>query len=146
MDDIDMAERITASTLSGYAIKNHWTSTAGRAKLINRLDPGCDAIGTTTLNSAVGGLNPTAVEMAARGGVKLVWFPTCDNEHEAAYQFDGNPNKKLSSGTVQLLSFMVTVSPPQAAMRLTRSLPSCPNTIRRMLCFFAASCLLLFLW
>lgn len=75
MDDIDMAERITASTLSGYAIKNHWTSTAGRAKLINRLYPGCDAIGTITLNSAVGGLNPTAVEMAARGGVKLVWFP-----------------------------------------------------------------------
>ena len=37
MDDIDMAERITASTLSGYAIKNHWTSTAGRAKLINAL-------------------------------------------------------------------------------------------------------------
>ncbi len=96
MDDIDMAERITASTLSGYAIKNHWTSTAGRAKLINRLYPGCDAIGTITLNSAVGGLNPTAVEMAARGGVKLVWFPTCDNEHEAAYQFDGNPNKKLA--------------------------------------------------
>lgn len=90
MDDIDMAERITASTLSGYAIKNHWTSTAGRAKLINRLYPGCDAIGTITLNSAVGGLNPTAVEMAARGGVKLVWFPTCDNEHEAACQFDGN--------------------------------------------------------
>ena len=96
MDDIDMAERITASTLSGYAIKNHWTSTAGRAKLINRLYPGCDAIGTITLNSAVGGLNPTAVEMAARGGVKLVWFPTCDNEHEAACQFDGNPNKKLA--------------------------------------------------
>ena len=96
MDDIDMGERITASTLAGYAIKNHWTSTAGRAKLINRLYPECDAIGTITLNSAVGGLNPTAVEMAARGGVRLVWFPTCDNEHEAAYQFDGNPNKKLA--------------------------------------------------
>lgn len=94
MDDIDMAKRITDSTLSGYAIKNHWTSTAGRAQLINKMFPQCDAVGTITLNSAVGGLNPTAVEMAARGGVKLVWFPTCDNEHEMAYQFDGNPNKK----------------------------------------------------
>lgn len=94
MDDIDMAKRITDSTLAGYAIKNHWTSTAGRAQLINKMFPGCDAVGTITLNSAVGGLNPTAVEMAARGGVKLVWFPTCDNEHEMAYQFDGNPNKK----------------------------------------------------
>ena len=36
MDDIDMAKRITDSTLSGYAIKNHWTSTAGRAQLINK--------------------------------------------------------------------------------------------------------------
>lgn len=94
MDDIDMGERISHSTLAGYAIKNHWTSTAGRAKLINRMYPECDAIGTITLNSAVGGFNPPAVEMAARGGVKLVWFPTCDNEHEMEYQFNGDPNKK----------------------------------------------------
>lgn len=94
MDDIDMAKRICESTLAGYAIKNHWTSTAGRAQLVNKMFPGCDAIGTITLNSAVGGLNPAAVEMAARGGAKLVWFPTCDSEHEMAYQFDGNPNKK----------------------------------------------------
>lgn len=94
MDDIDMGERITKSTLAGYAIKNHWTATGGRAKLINRIFPQCDAIGTITLNSAVGGLNPPAVEMAARDGVKLVWFPTCDNEHEMEYQFNGDPNKK----------------------------------------------------
>jgi hypothetical protein len=63
--------------------------------MINKLYPECDAIGTITLNSSVGGINPTAMEMAARSGVKLVWFPTCDSAHEIAHVFDGNPNKKL---------------------------------------------------
>jgi hypothetical protein len=57
--------------------------------------PQCNAIGTITLNSSVGGINPSAVEMAARSGAKIVWFPTCDSAHELAYVFDGDPNKKL---------------------------------------------------
>jgi hypothetical protein len=94
MDDLDMGERCTHGPLAGYVIKNHWTATGDRAKLIHKLYPACDAIGSITLNSAVGGINAPAVEMAARNGCKMVWFPTCDNEHEMAYQFNGDPNKK----------------------------------------------------
>lgn len=95
MDDIEMAQRIKESGMAGYAIKSHYFCTSERAELINKLYPECDAIGTITLNSSVGGINPTAMEMAARSGVKLVWFPTCDSAHEIAHVFDGNPNKKL---------------------------------------------------
>lgn len=95
MDDIEMAQRIIASGMAGYAIKSHYFCTAERATLINKLYPGCRAIGTVTLNSAVGGVNPMAVEMAARAGARLVWFPTCDSKHERAHVFAGDPNKKL---------------------------------------------------
>lgn len=95
MDDLEMAERIIASGMAGYAIKSHYFCTAERATLINKIYPGCDAIGTVTLNSSVGGINPNAVEMAARAGAKLVWFPTCDSAHEREHVFTGDPNKKL---------------------------------------------------
>lgn len=95
MDDIEMAKRIKESGMAGYAIKSHYFCTSERAEMLNKLYPDCDAVGTITLNSSVGGINPTAVEMAARSGAKLVWFPTCDSAHEIAHVFDGNPNKKL---------------------------------------------------
>lgn len=95
MNDIAMADRIKDSGMAGYAIKSHFFCTSERAELMHELYPEVDYIGTITLNSAVGGINPTAMEMAARSGIKLVWFPTCDNEHERAHTFNGDPNKKL---------------------------------------------------
>lgn len=95
MNDIEMAERMKNSGMAGYAIKSHFFCTSERAELMRELYPEVDYIGTLTLNRAVGGINPTAMEMACRSGIKLVWFPTCDNEHERAYTFNGDPNKKL---------------------------------------------------
>jgi len=89
MNDIEMAQRIIASGMGGYAIKSHYFCTSERAQLINELYPECDAIGTLSLNSSVGGINPAAVEMACRSGIKLVWFPTCDSENEQDYIFGG---------------------------------------------------------
>lgn len=95
MDDIEMGKRITETGMAGYVIKSHYFCTAERAELVRKCFPKCDAIGAITLNSSVGGYNPTAVEMAGRAGAKIVWFPTCDNTHERKHVFDGNPNKKL---------------------------------------------------
>jgi len=89
MNDIEMAQRIVASGMGGYAIKSHYFCTSERAELIRELYPECDAVGTITLNSSVGGINPAAVEMACRSGIKLVWFPTCDSENEQEYVFGG---------------------------------------------------------
>jgi len=82
MDDVDMAQRVIASGMKGYALKSHYFCTAERAQTIRKIYPLCNAIGTITLNSSVGGINPMAVEMAGRAGAKLVWFPTVDSEHE----------------------------------------------------------------
>ena len=95
MDDMDMAERIRNSGMAGYAIKSHFFCTSERAELMHKLNPDVDYVGTVTFNSAVGGVNPTVMEMAARSGARLVWFPTCDSEHERANTFNGDPNKKL---------------------------------------------------
>lgn len=94
MDDTEMAQRIIDSGMAGYAIKSHYFCTSERAETINKMYPGCDAIGTITLNSSVGGMNPAAVELACRSGIKLVWFPTCDSESEQAFVF-GKETKKL---------------------------------------------------
>lgn len=95
MDDLEMAQRIIDAGMAGFAVKSHYFCTAERASIANKLYPECNTIGTITLNSSVGGVNPTAVEMAARAGTKLVWFPTCDSEYELSHVFNGDPNKKL---------------------------------------------------
>ncbi|MEW6549196.1 MAG: DUF6282 family protein [Spirochaetota bacterium] len=95
MDDLEMAQRIVAAGMGGYAIKSHYFCTAERAAMVRKLFPACDAVGTVTLNNAVGGINPNAVEMAARAGAKLVWLPTADSEWERAEVFGGHEGKKL---------------------------------------------------
>lgn len=95
MDDLEMAARIVAAKMGGYASKSHYFCTAERATLVKKLYPQCDLIGTVTLNNAVGGINPNAVEMAGRAGAKLVWLPTADSANERAAVFSGNNEKKL---------------------------------------------------
>lgn len=95
MDDVEMAQRIIDCGMAGYVIKSHYFCTSERAEIIRKMFPKCNAIGAITLNSSVGGINPSAVEMAARSGAKVVWFPTCDSAHELAFVFNGDANKKL---------------------------------------------------
>lgn len=98
-DDIDLAERYIACGMKGYAIKSHQICTAGRAALIRKMYPGFNAVGTVTLNNAMGGLNPMAVEMAARMGAKICWFPTVDSYNE--YDFSNrNPDVSQPYGAV----------------------------------------------
>ena len=95
LDDLEMGQRIADSGMAGYAMKSHYFCTAERAALAKKIHPDCDYIGTVTLNGSVGGINPMAVEMAARAGARLLWFPTCDGAYEQAHTFTGDPNKKL---------------------------------------------------
>lgn len=114
LDDFEMAQRVIASGMAGYAMKSHYFCTAERAKLSKQLYPECDSVGTVTLNGSVGGINPMAVEMAARAGARLVWFPTCDGAYEQAHTFTGDPNKKLPfwAGIVQAMKEEGISAPP----------------------------------
>ena len=94
IDDLDLAKEFLAHGLRGFVLKSHYMSTAERAKVVSRAVPGIAAYGAITLNHAVGGLNPVAVELAGRSGAKIVWMPTVDAANETAGRADG-PNEKL---------------------------------------------------
>jgi len=81
--DHQLMQRLIACGMKGFAIKSHISSTTGRAKLMNEIHPGATAVGTITLNNAVGGINPFAVELAVMDGAKLVWLPTIDSKNES---------------------------------------------------------------
>ncbi len=81
--DLEAAEGFRRRGLGGFALKSHYTSTAARARLIALLVPGIRAFGALCLNASVGGINPVAVEMAAREGARIVWMPTVDARNEA---------------------------------------------------------------
>ncbi len=70
--------------MEAVVFKNHVTHTADRAFLVRKHVPGIKVFGGITLNHAVGGLNPQAVEWMWRmqGGFgRVVWFPTFDADN-----------------------------------------------------------------
>jgi hypothetical protein len=83
IDDVALARRFAELGLEGFVLKSHYTSTAERAAVVRGVVPGVRALGAISLNAAVGGLNPLAIEIAAREGARTVWMPTVDavNEH-----------------------------------------------------------------
>ncbi len=88
--DLEQARRIVENGMGGFAIKCHYLCTAQRAEIVNTIYPDCYAIGTLTLNHSMGGLNPVAVEIAARAGAKIIWLPSVDSKHERDYLFGKN--------------------------------------------------------
>ena len=83
MDDIDVATLAKSRGMRGILIKNHISETASRAALVMKVVPGIEVFGGIVLNSAVGGVNPTAVEWmhrfyGSRG--KVVWLPTFESD------------------------------------------------------------------
>jgi hypothetical protein len=82
IDDVSLAERFAAVGMAGFVLKSHYVSTAERAEVVRRVRPGVEALGAITLNASVGGMNPIAVEIAGRGGAKVVWLPTVDSANQ----------------------------------------------------------------
>ena len=82
IDDVTLAHRFAELGLAGFILKSHYCSTAERAAVVRGVVPEVTALGAITLNAAVGGMNPLAVEIAAREGARTVWFPTVDAENE----------------------------------------------------------------
>jgi hypothetical protein len=82
IDDLSLAPRFAAVGLAGFVLKSHYASTAERAAVVNAAAPSCHAVGAITLNGAVGGMNPIAVDIAGRGGAQVVWLPTVDSANQ----------------------------------------------------------------
>ncbi len=84
LDDDELATLAATRQMEAVVFKNHVTHTADRAFLVRKHVPGIRVFGGITLNHAVGGLNPQAVEWMWRmqGGYgRVVWFPTFDADN-----------------------------------------------------------------
>jgi Family of unknown function (DUF6282) len=95
IDDVSLARRFRELGLAGFALKSHYVPTAERASVVRAAVPDVAAIGAIALNQAVGGLNPLAVEIAAREGARIVWLPTVDAPGETAGRTEPRPGAKL---------------------------------------------------
>jgi hypothetical protein len=84
VDDQELAGLAAARQMEAVVLKSHVTATGDRAWLVRKVVPGLKVFGGVTLNSAVGGLNPDAVEWMWRmqGAFgRVVWFPTFDADN-----------------------------------------------------------------
>ena len=93
--DLELAARCEQLGLAGFGLKSHYTATHERAAVVTAAHPGIRALGTITLNHAVGGLNATAVEVAARQGARIVWLPTVSAPGEYQEVQDTDPDGKV---------------------------------------------------
>jgi hypothetical protein len=91
IDDVDLAREFHRHGLGGFVLKSHYVPTAERAVAVGRVVPGVRVMGAVALNHAVGGLNPAALEVAARLGARVVWMPTVDAANEWARRQGGSP-------------------------------------------------------
>src|SRR4051794_36375889 len=92
--DLELAQRCLELGLAGFGLTSHYTATAERAAVVNAAVGRPLAVGSIVLNHAVGRLNATAVEVAARQGARFVWLPTVSATNEFAAveraEADGN--------------------------------------------------------
>jgi Family of unknown function (DUF6282) len=95
IEDLELAVRCAELGLAGFALKSHYTSTAERARVVSAVHPDVRVVGTLTLNRAVGGMNPVAVEIAAREGARIVWMPTFDSAAETAGRVEPTPGRHV---------------------------------------------------
>jgi Family of unknown function (DUF6282) len=90
-DAVDLARDFERHGLDGFVIKSHYVPTADHASTVCRIVPDLQVEGAITLNHAVGGLNPAAVEVSARLGARVVWMPTVDAANEWSGRSAGSP-------------------------------------------------------
>jgi len=88
VDDDELASLAAAREMEAVVFKSHVTITADRAWLARTHVSEVKIFGGVTLNRAVGGLDPQAVEWMWRmqGGYgRVVWFPTFDADNHVRH-------------------------------------------------------------
>jgi microsomal dipeptidase-like Zn-dependent dipeptidase len=88
MDDDEIAALYKERGMEAIVFKNHVVSTADRAWFARKHVAGIKAFGGLVLNSAVGGINPDAVNWMWRmqGGYgRVIWFPTFDADNHVKH-------------------------------------------------------------
>jgi hypothetical protein len=105
LDDVELAGLYKERGLEALVLKNHVVTTADRAWFARKHVEGLKVFGGIVLNSAVGGINPDAVNWMWRmqGGFgRVVWFPTFDSDNHVKHFKDAPEGIKIvdDQGTV----------------------------------------------
>ena len=82
VEDLEIAKLCEEVGMKGFVLKSHIWPTVGRAYYLKKAFPGIDIFPSITLNLTAGGLNPVAVESAAKQGAKVVFMPTWSAEND----------------------------------------------------------------
>ena len=82
-DDAGIVSAYEADGFTGCVLKGHMEPTVGRARAA-AAGRRVTVYGGIVLNSAVGGLNPAAVEASLALGARVVWMPTLDAQAHPA--------------------------------------------------------------
>lgn len=83
LDDVELTREYEEAGLAGFCMKNHEFGTFYRAYLLNKyVAKNIKVYGGITLGYCNGGLNPYAVEGAAKCSAKICWMPTFFARHE----------------------------------------------------------------
>lgn len=95
MDALDLARHAKEMGMRAIVLKCHQYGTAPLAYVTNRVVPDFLMVGSIVLNREVGGLNPEALEVAARMGAKVAWMPTLSSTvgAEGKAKETANPDK-----------------------------------------------------
>jgi len=81
LDDIQAARQAKEAGMKAILIKSHVSLTSDRATIAEHVVGGIKVYGGLTLNQAVGGLNPDAVNAAIQMGARVIWMPTRSARH-----------------------------------------------------------------
>jgi len=106
LDDEEMAALYKSRGIEGLVLKNHVTTTADRAWFVRKHLEGLKVFGGIVLNSAVGGINPDAVNWMWRmqGGYgRVVWFPTFDADNHVKHFKDAPEGIKVLAADGKVL-------------------------------------------
>jgi hypothetical protein len=99
-DLLEIAGAARQAGLGGILLKDHTTSTVGRAYAVNRImKEEVRFLSSLVLNPPVGGLNPSAVESALRSGADVIFFPTYGARHHIAVWGAGKPPTAFPLGS-----------------------------------------------
>jgi hypothetical protein len=112
IDDIGLAHEFLERGLRGFVLKSHYVPTTERAAVVSKAVPGIAVYGAIALNHSLGGLNPVAIEIAGRGGCKLVWMPTVDAANETAGRLDVEGTKLPFWAKIQRELAASGIAPP----------------------------------
>lgn len=101
VDAVDLACLARQHGMRAIVIKNHFEPTASIATLAAKAVPEVIVLGGVTLNLAVGGMNPHAVERMAQvtgGRGQFVWMGSLDTEAQVRYSGHDRPVVSLLRG------------------------------------------------